>query len=243
MKAMILAAGRGQRMGKLTEQLPKPMLKVGDQCLIEHQISLLKQVGVNELVINVSYHADKLTDFLQEGRQYQVDIAYSKEKERLETGGGILNALPLLGDQPFLLANADVFTEFDYQALIECEELLLKEQLYAVLVMVPNPEFKEVGDFKLSSALANDLTLLEDDQGASSEHLTYSGMALIHPKLFEGKEAGVFPLRDLYKAYMAKDKVAGYVYKGLWMDVGTPERLEAANTCYGQKNNYTKESQ
>lgn len=216
MKAMILAAGLGNRMRPLTLYTPKPLLEVGGKPLIVWHIEKLKSIGVTEIVINSAWLADKLISALGDGHQYGVNIRWTREDEGLETAGGIINALPLLGQEPFILVNGDVWTTMDFAPLLDVQ---LKNDL-AHLVFVPNPEQHPQGDFTLASGRA-----FTFDQAQQGENLTYSGVAVLDPKMFDGLEGGKRPLAPLLKLAMQDQKVSAEKMQGAWVDVGTPERL------------------
>lgn len=218
MKAMILAAGLGNRMRPLTLHTPKPLLEVGGKPLIVWHIEKLAAIGVNEIVINTAWLGEKLAQALGDGSQFGIKILWSHEGEGLETAGGIINALPLLGDEPFILVNGDVWTTMDFAPLLNVE---LGENL-AHLVLVQNPEQHPNGDFTLADGKAYTF-----DQQISGENLTFSGVSVIHPKMFAGLEAGKSPLAPLLKAAMLENKIAASKLTGIWVDVGTPERLNA----------------
>ncbi|MBO3659918.1 nucleotidyltransferase family protein [Acinetobacter variabilis] len=218
MKAMILAAGLGNRMRPLTLHTPKPLLEVGGKSLIVWHIEKLAAMGVNEIVINTAWLGEKLAQALGDGSQFGIKILWSHEGEGLETAGGIINALPLLGDEPFILVNGDVWTTMDFTPLLNVE---LGENL-AHLVLVQNPEQHPNGDFTLADGKAYIF-----DQQISGENLTFSGVSVIHPKMFAGLEAGKRPLAPLLKAAMLENKIAASKLTGIWVDVGTPERLNA----------------
>ncbi|MCK8640692.1 MULTISPECIES: N-acetylmuramate alpha-1-phosphate uridylyltransferase MurU [Acinetobacter] len=221
MKAMILAAGLGNRMRPLTLHTPKPLLEVGGKPLIVWHIEKLAAMGVNEVVINTAWLGEKLAQALGDGSQFGVKILWSHEGEGLETAGGIINALPLLGDEPFILVNGDVWTTMDFAPLLNVE---LGENL-AHLVLVQNPEQHPNGDFTLADGKAYTF-----DQQISGENLTFSGVSVIHPKMFAGLEAGKRPLAPLLKAAMLENKIAASKLTGIWVDVGTPERLNALDS-------------
>ncbi|MBI1447950.1 N-acetylmuramate alpha-1-phosphate uridylyltransferase MurU [Acinetobacter sp. AC1-2] len=216
MKAMILAAGLGNRMRPLTLYTPKPLLEVGGKALIVWHIEKLKKIGVTEIVINSAWLADKLISNLGDGSQFGVDIRWTREDEGLETAGGIINALPLLGTDPFILVNGDVWTTMDFEAL---RHIKLNDDL-AHLVLVDNPKQHPEGDFTLF-----DGRTFTFDQDVTGENLTFSGVSVIHPKLFDGLEPGKRPLAPLLKQAMQNQKISGEKLKGAWVDVGTPERL------------------
>lgn len=212
MKVFILAAGRGERMRPLTDHTPKPLLRVRGKPLIEWHLEKLAAAGVRDVVINLGWLGEKIKTHLGDGSCFGVRIAYSEEGwPALETGGGLHRALPLLGNEPFLLVNGDVFTELPF-ALPD-----MQANTHAHLVLVPNPPQHPHGDFALIDGAVVD----------AAPRLTYSGIALLHPRLFEGCQPGAFPLAPLLKRAMAAGKVSGERYDGLWSDVGTPERLQA----------------
>jgi len=216
MKAMILAAGLGNRMRPLTLYTPKPLLEVGGKPLIVWHIEKLKKIGVTEIVINSAWLADKLISSLGDGSQFGVDIRWTREEEGLETAGGIINALPLLGTDPFILVNGDVWTTMDFEAL---RDFKLTDDL-AHLVLVDNPTQHPKGDFTLLDGRA-----FTFDQDVKGENLTFSGVSVIHPKLFDGLESGKRPLAPLLKQAMQNQKISAEKLQGAWVDVGTPERL------------------
>lgn len=217
MKAMILAAGLGNRMRPLTLHTPKPLLEVGGKPLIVWHIEKLQKIGVTEIVINTAWLGEKLANALGDGSQFGVKILWSREGEGLETAGGIINALPLLGDEPFILVNGDVWTTMDFASLLDVQ---LGEQ-QAHLVLVENPPQHLKGDFILSNGLA--YTFEQEQLG---EALTYSGIAVLHPRMFAGLENGKRPLAPLLKQAMQQQQVSAEKLQGIWVDVGTPERLE-----------------
>lgn len=217
MKAMILAAGMGNRMRPLTLHTPKPLLEVGGKPLIVWHIEKLQAIGVTEIVINTAWLAEKLAAALGDGSQFGVNILWSHEGEGLETAGGMINALPLLGDEPFILVNGDVWTTMDFSCLLHVQ---LAEDL-AHLVFVANPEQHPTGDFILSNGRAY---TFEQQPG---EALTYSGVAVVHPKMFDGLEGGKRPLAPLLKQGMLEQKISASKMQAVWVDVGTPERLNA----------------
>jgi N-acetyl-alpha-D-muramate 1-phosphate uridylyltransferase len=210
-KAMLLAAGRGERMRPLTDALPKPLVQVGGRALIEWHLQALARAGIREVVINLSWLAERLRAALGDGRDFGVSISWSDEGPvPLETGGGIFRALPQLAPGPFLVVNADIWTDIDFG------RLRLAPQAQAHLVLIPNPAHHPRGDFGL-----------EGDRVVSreSERLTYSGVGVYRSDFFAGCTAGRFPLLPLLNRAIAADKVRGEVHRGEWCDVGTAERL------------------
>lgn len=211
MKAMILAAGRGERMRPLTDHTPKPLLTVGGKPLIVWHLERLAKAGFKEVVINHAHLGAQIEEALGDGSAWNLKIQYSPETTALETAGGIANALPLLGGAPFLVVNGDVFAEIDFKGL------QLKSPHLAHLVMVDNPPQHPDGDFALSSGKLN-------DQG--NHKLTFSGLGVYHPDLFATVERGqAAKLAPLLRLAIAKGLVTGEHYQGVWHDIGTPERL------------------
>ena len=217
MKAMILAAGLGNRMRPLTLHTPKPLLEVGEKPLIVWHIEKLQKIGVTEIVINTAWLGEKLANALGDGSQFGVKILWSHEGEGLETAGGIINALPLLGDEPFILVNGDVWTTMDFASLLDVQ---LGEQ-QAHLVLVENPPQHLKGDFILYNGLA--YTFEQEQLG---EAFTYSGIAVLDPQMFVGLENGKRPLAPLLKQAMQQQQVSAEKMQAVWVDVGTPERLQ-----------------
>lgn len=216
MRAMILAAGRGERMRPLTDHTPKPLLAVAGKPLIVWHIERLAQAGFSELVINHAHLGQQIEQALGNGAKWGVSIAYSPETVALETAGGIANALHLLGDAPFLVVNGDLFTDIDYRAL------QLTQDKLAHLVMVDNPPQHPQGDFCLHHGLIDDCPLSND----ATNKLTFSGVGVYDPHLFasvvRGQSAKLAPL---LRSAMALQQVSGQHHRGQWHDIGTPERL------------------
>lgn len=212
MKAMILAAGKGERLRPLTLHTPKPLVRAAGVPLIEYHVRALAEAGFTELVINHAWLGLQIEDYLGDGSRYGVSIAYSAEAEPLETGGGIFQALPLLGDQPFVLINGDIFTDYPFA------ELRRPLAGQAHLVLVANPDHHTGGDFCLQAGQVSDAQ-------AGQASLTYSGMAVLSPALFADCQAGAFKLAPLLRAAMAAGQVSGEQFSGCWVDVGTHERL------------------
>lgn len=232
MKAMILAAGLGTRMRPLTLKTPKPLLAVGGKPLIVWHIEALKKAGVTDLVINAAWLADKLITALGDGSQFGVNIQWSREEEALETAGGIIKALPLLGERPFILVNGDVWTRCDMQQLVQHD---LGDDLsdgleadLAHLLLVENPPQHPTGDFVLSKQrVYSDFSEQNADLSVASntEKLTFSGLSLLSPKLFQGLPEGKTPLAPILRRAMSEGRVSGAKLSSVWVDVGTPERL------------------
>jgi MurNAc alpha-1-phosphate uridylyltransferase len=218
MKAMILAAGRGERLRPLTDHTPKPLLFAGRHRLIEHLLFSLAHAGFYDVVINISHLQEQFIAVLGDGQHYGVKIAYSLEPEEggLETGGGIYNALPLLDKAPFLVVNGDVWTDYPFQNL-QCSLTGL-----AHLVLVNNPAHNPQGDFHLTG----ENKVLSDGEPT----LTLSGIGIYHPHLFIDCQPGKFRLPPLLRAAMEKGLVTGEHYRGNWWDVGNVQRLEELNS-------------
>jgi MurNAc alpha-1-phosphate uridylyltransferase len=212
MKAMILAAGKGERLRPLTLHTPKPLVRAAGVPLIEYHLRALVAAGFTDIVINHAWLGQQIEDYLGDGSRFGAHIRYSAEGEPLETGGGIFKALPLLGEAPFVVVNGDIWTEYDFAAL--------RHPLAgsAHLVMVGNPEHHPRGDFALVDGQ------LRDDADATPR-LTYSGISVLDPKLFDGCPAGAFKLAPLLREAMARGQVSGEHFSGRWVDVGTHERL------------------
>ncbi len=211
MKAMILAAGRGERMRPLTEETPKPLLEVRGRSLIEYHLQALHAAGIRDIVVNLSWLGERIRAALDDGAPWGVSIRYTEEgPEPLETGGGIFNALSLLGPTPFIVVNGDVWTDFPFS------RLALAAEAAAHLVLVPNPAHHARGDFSLE-----DRRVMHP--GGST--YTFSGIAMYRPEFFAGSTAGRFPLLPLLRRAIDAGTLSGELYEGAWSDVGTPERL------------------
>ena len=212
MKAMILAAGKGERLRPLTLHTPKPLVQAAGVPLIEYHVRALAAAGFRELVINHAWLGQQIEDYLGDGARFGLSIQYSAEDEPLETGGGIFRALPLLGDQPFLLVNGDIFTDYPFASLRKPLAGL------AHLVLVDNPAHHRSGDFALCAERVSEA---HGDQLS----LTYSGIAVLSPALFAGCQPGAFKLAPLLRRAMAAGQASGERFAGRWVDVGTHERL------------------
>ncbi len=219
MKAMILAAGLGTRMQPLTNDTPKPLLKAGGRSLIEYHILNLAAAGVTDIVINQFYLGAKIEQALGDGRAYGVRIVYSPESERMETAGGIIRALPSLGDESFIVVSGDIWTEFPFASLAPVDG----DKVLGRLVMVNNPEHHTGGDFHIDQSGL----LSRPPEGSDLACLTYSGVSVMHPKLFAGYPEAPLPLRPVLLAAMLQRQLQGQLYTGPWLDIGTPARLEA----------------
>ncbi len=212
---MLLAAGRGERLRPITETIPKPLVEVRGVSLIERHLAALAAAGATTVVINLGWLGERIAERIGSGERYGVQVLYSDERDNiLETAGGIRRALPLLGREPFLVVNADIYTDMP----LPCDAPLESELGH--LVLVPTPAFKPAGDFDIESGkLVN----------ADEPRYTFSGVAMYRPEFFAGLEDGRRPLAPLLKAAAGDGRIGASLYEGLWADVGTPERLAALN--------------
>jgi MurNAc alpha-1-phosphate uridylyltransferase len=220
MRAMILAAGAGKRMGDLTLATPKPLLKVAGQYLIEYSIAALAKSGIEEIVINICHHAELIKQTLGNGQRYGVKLIYSVEETALETGGGICQALSLLGSDPFLVVSADIITDFPLQSLPSTLQQL------AHIVLVDNPPYHPRGDFSLNN----------HQVGMHGSLFTFANVSIINPRLFDDCQPGFFRLGDLLKKAANSGLVTGEHYTGMWFNVGTPDDLIHANQIFNSSN-------
>lgn len=214
MRAMILAAGRGVRMGALTQNTPKPLLKVKGKYLIEYSLFSLVKAGIKDIVINISYHGEKIKAALGNGERYGVNIIYSEEAEALETGGGIFQALPLLGSDPFLVLSCDVVTDYPL------DRLPANPNGIAHLIVVDNPIYHPNGDFGLTG---------ERLHYGETQTYTFANIGVYRPELFASCKQGRFRLGDLLKTPISNSNVTGEHFQGLWHNVGTPQDLIILN--------------
>ncbi len=216
-RVMILAAGRGERLRPYTDSVPKPMLKAGGKPLIQYHVEALARAGFRHLVINHAYLGEQIEMYLDDGHNWGVEITYSPEGiAPLETGGGIFNVLPLLGDKPFLVVNADVWTDYDYS------DMRIRDDMLAHLVLVPNPPHNQDGDFALQGEKVS-----EED----GERHTFSGIGIYHPELFAGCKPGRFRLAPMLYSQSRSGLVTGELHDGLWVDVGTSRRLKSLDAA------------
>jgi len=222
MKAMILAAGYGKRLQPLTNKTPKPLLPVAGKPLLQHHIENLASIGITDIVINTCWLAQQIEDYFGDGSNYEVNIIWSRESKPLETGGGIKKALPFLGEQPFLLVNGDIWTDFLFSTISDYQ--LSAEQM-AWLLLVENPQHNRYGDFGLVDNMVS---------YQSETKYTFSGVSIIRPQLIRHylknhSDQQCFPLRDVLRSAIERQAVAGSLYGGYWCDVGTPERYIEIN--------------
>lgn len=229
-KAMILAAGRGERMRPLTDHTPKPLLRVGDEPLIGWHLRRLKAVGIEEIVINYAWLGAQIEQQLGDGAAYGVEIRYSAEgASGLETAGGIATALDLLGEEPFLVINGDVLTDVNFAVASKIAEKMNENNVLAHLWLVDNPEHNPQGDFAL---LENQYVSADVNLGKSA---TFSGIGVYSPALFADLPKNqVAKLAPLLRQAMNAQQVTGQWHSGLWLDVGTVERLAMANSLAKQ---------
>jgi MurNAc alpha-1-phosphate uridylyltransferase len=221
MKAMILAAGYGKRLRPLTDHTPKPLVPVGGKPLIVHHLEKIAQAGITEVVINLGHLGSKIPQALGNGSAWGLSIKYSDEgAEPLETGGGLANALPLLGSETFMLVNGDVWCDLDFSTIPQ--NLEPKDQ--ALLYLVPQPEWRSRGDFSLEKGRVTE---------SENPPFLYAGIALYCPSILEGAKVEKFSIVPRLKNAISSNRVAGILHQGEWDDVGTPERLEAIQKQYG----------
>ncbi len=237
MKAMILAAGRGERLKPLTDETPKPLIKVAGKSLIEYHLKNLANAGFKEVIINTAWLAEKIHQQLGNGEKYGIPITYSDEGEEdnnqaLETAGGIINALPLLGDQPFLVVNGDIWCDFDFSNIPK-----LTGNTQAHLILVENPKHNSNGDFSLQHDPLQHTSLQHDSiqhdpiqnsliKNSGAIMNTYSGIAIFSPDFFAQQQPGYQALAPILRNKCKDNLVSGQLYEGLWTDVGTLERLQ-----------------
>ena len=207
MKAMILAAGKGTRLAPLTQLTPKPLLTLAGRPLIEWQVQALAQAGVDEIMINLHHLGGQISNYLGNGEKYDLKITYCHEIELLETGGGIVNALPFLGDQPFYLFNGDIWTDFNFQKL----PARPRQDNLAHLVITPTPKNRPTGDFQFTNGQIT---------GRGNDYV-YCGIALLNPALFSGQSKRHFSLRDLYFDLISQGRLGAQTHQGRWHDIGT----------------------
>lgn len=235
---MLLAAGRGERMRPLTDHTPKPLLQVGGKPLIVWHIENLIHAGIREIIINYAHLGAQIEAALDDGSQFGAQIQYSPEASALETAGGIANALPLLGDEPFAVINSDIFCDYDFAHLPERTAALQANGDTAHLVLVNNPEHHPNGDFLLHNGRIEDRSNLR--LTSNDLRLTFSGIGIYRPNLFAHIPRGsIAPLAPLLRAQIALGKVSGEHHPGFWVDVGTPERLTELDKQIRSQHNAT----
>lgn len=234
MRAMILAAGRGSRLAPLTDTIPKPLIKVGGKALIEHHLDNLQQAGFKHVVVNVSWLSESLESYFEHQYRGDLKISIYREAAALETGGGVLAALADLAieGQPFLVINADVMTDFNFQNVPRAINSL------AHLFLTPNPEQHPDGDFILGddSLVSNKPGIQSDNSLAILNSVTFSGISVLSSELFKGAQPGKFSLGDLFREYAKQGLITGQMLEANWFDVGTLERLALAEQWQAQKN-------
>lgn len=218
MKAMILAAGRGERLRPLTDTVPKPLLQAGSKSLIEHHLFNLAKNGISDVVINIAWLGQQIKETLGTGEKYNLRISYSDEGDQaLETAGGIIKALPLLGDDPFLVVNGDIWSDFDLGKLTTN-----KIHNEAHLVLVENPEHNDKGDFALKDGYL---------ENTGEPMHTYSGIGIYTKQFFDGQATEKAPLAPILREKIRQHQVTGTLHEGLWTDVGTIDRLQTLNNA------------
>ncbi len=223
MRAMLLAAGRGERLRPLTDTVPKALVEVGGKPLVAWHLERLAAAGAQDVVINVSHLGDRIVERIGDGGRFGLRVAYSREAERLETAGGIAQALHLLGREPFVLVNADIYCEYDLAHLFG---MALGARL-AHLVLVPNPAHRARGDFGL---------VADEIKSNAGPRYTYAGIAVVSPRLVESVKPGEkAPLAPLLYAAADRGLMTGELYRGLWQDVGTRERLAELESLLGSR--------
>ena len=214
MIAMILAAGRGERLRPITESMPKALVEVRGRSLLERHLDAVKAAGIDNVVINLGWLGEQIADRIGSGAMYGLSVVYSPEGDNiLETGGGIQRALPLLGKKPFLVINADVFSDMPLPAE-------LADDAQGHLVLVPTPAHKEQGDFDLADGRVTN---------GENPEFTFSGVAIYRPSFFADRKPGRFSLAPMLRSAAAASTLTGGVYEGVWEDIGTPQRLEKLN--------------
>ena len=214
--AMLLAAGKGERLRPLTEHTPKPLIEVRGKRLLAHQLGWLRDAGIRDVVINLHHLGEQISEFCGSGEAYGLNIRFSRETELLETGGGIVNALPLLGDEPFLLMNGDIFTDFQLASLYD-----LPDWADVHLLVTPKPDYRAEGDFEFADGRITN----------RGDSFVYCGIALLRPELFKGVATGAFSLRDLFFKAIEDGRISAQVHDGYWIDIGSAEQLQAVNSA------------
>ena len=213
---MILAAGRGERLRPLTDHTPKPMVEVRGRPLLAHQIDWLNRAGIRNLVINLHHLGEQIEAHFADGSAFDTHIQYSREETLLETGGGIVKALPLLGDQPFLILNGDIFTDFPFSTLKP-----IPDWADIHLVVTPTPAYREQGDFEYNDGRIT----------ARGEAYVYCGIAILRPEQFAGERVAPFSLRDRFFRAIESGTLSAQVWSGAWIDIGSQAQLDAVNAA------------
>lgn len=212
---MILAAGRGERLRPLTDTIPKALVEVQGQSVLERHLEKLGAAGIEDVVVNLGWLGHQIQNRIGSGSAFGLNVEFSDEGDDvLETGGGIHNALHLLGDEPFLVVNADIYTD------MHVPDVTLTDKALGHLVLVPVPEYRDTGDFDLIDGLV---------RNSQTPSMTYGGIAIYRPELFDGCSAGRFSIVPMFRKAADEGRLQGALYEGLWADVGTSERLLAAN--------------
>ena len=215
MRAMILAAGRGERLRPLTERMPKPMIPIAGEPLIVHQLRWLRRAGIEEVVVNLHHLGDQLARHVGNGSDIGVRVCYSREETLLGTGGGVRRALPLLGDDPFLVLNGDIWTNFPFRGLLAAAPEA------AHLVLTPRPAHRTRADFALVDGFAR-------RHGGEGDDLVFCGIAVLDPGVFAGTPEGPFDLaREIYFDAADEGRLTGELFEGTWFDIGSPDQLRA----------------
>lgn len=216
MKAIVLCAGRGERLRPLTDQIPKPLIEVGGEALLGRHLARLAQAGFEQAVVNAAHLSEQIVDYVGDGSRWDLRVKLSLEGETaLETGGGMLHALPWLGPKPFLAINGDIWTDFDFASLPKTISGL------AHLLLVPNPPHNPAGDFGLHG----------DTLSNQPKQLTFSGIGIYDPKLLAGQSAGKFSITPLLRSAIEQSQISGQQFDGRWFDIGSLARLDAARTA------------
>ena len=214
MRAMILAAGRGERLKPLTDTTPKPLLPVRGRPLLFHQLEWLKAAGITHIVINLHHLGEQIEARIGDGSAFGVRVSYSRERELLETGGGVVQALPLLGSEPFLVLNGDIFTDFPFTAL---EALPGWADIH--MLVTPTPAHRERGDFEVEAGRIT----------ARGQSYVYCGIALLRPKLFAQDEPVPFSLSEHFFRAIDRGAISAQIWTGFWTDIGSPDQLDRVN--------------
>ena len=213
---MILAAGRGERLRPLTDKVPKSLVEGRGESLLERHLNNVRAAGITEVVINLGWLGDRIVERIERGERYGLDVTYSDERgDVLETGGGIHKALPKLGDEPFLVVNADIYTD------MPIPDVVLADDHLGHLVMVPTPDYRAHGDFDIQDGLLSN---------ADEPACTFSGVAIYRPEFFADCKPGRFPLAPMLREAADAGRLSASLYEGFWTDIGTPERLAELNT-------------